>query len=374
MPDSGQNSGSFYDQIKAFIPSVIGAVGGALAGGGPGALAGAGGGAEAEVGLQQQDAARQEKLLSLMSLMEQRKQNEQYRQESLQMRADQNQAMNQFHQDSLAERHQQNQTNDAIRRAQLSESQARDQESAALREQGNQLRQEDIDLRATIAGRRDSSDDRMNAAAQILSATSGGKMSAAETGMALNHAGLSATGAMFVANRALELAKAGKPVDVDALMSEASKTKDQYGSVLDNVASAMTDPKAEGAKLLGAGAYSNYLISKAKLGTLPPAERAAAEAKIKKFAAASIPPTGDAAKGWKEPTYDDLSALLSPTAPDAETTKPATTATETAPAGAAPKKTDSSASALPKGLPAGATDNGDGTWTLPNGMRVKPKS
>jgi len=312
---------------------------------------GAGGGAEAENQQQQTDAARQEKLLSLMSLMEQRKETEAYRQQSLQDRETQNTIMDQQRQQAQQDRESQNRVIDSMKQSQLDEKTSRDQFMEGLGAQRNQISQGNLELRAMIAGRNGSATARFDAGVNTLSMLTG--KSPGEVGMAMTHAGLSANGATYVATRAAEMMRAGKKPDLDQLINEGSKTKDQYGTILDNVSSAMADPKADGAKMLGPGAYSNYLIAKAKLGTLPPAERKAAEDKIKKFAAASVQPTDpDKAKGWKEPTYDDLAGLLDPSAPDMgdDGGKPAATPTSaaTAPAKPAPGTPTSGATGTSK--------------------------
>lgn len=115
MPDTE----SFFDKIKDFIPVVAGAGIGALAGGGPGAMMGAGGVAQAEGAGEKEESARQEKLLQVMSMMEQRKATEAFqggelglRQQQIQATAHQNETLDDIKKQGLIYQHQDRQ--DAI--------------------------------------------------------------------------------------------------------------------------------------------------------------------------------------------------------------------------------------------------------------------
>lgn len=366
MPDDG----SFYSKIKDFLPVAAATGIGALAGGRGGALMGAAGAAQGIGQEEDRQQAKQEKLLSLMSLIEDRKAREAYQQQTIEERQ-------QFHEEQAAERARQDTVSDQIRQAQVDERVAHDSEmeklTAQLGEDRIQASRDNAELRASIAGRNAAGPARFDAAVGTLSMLTG--KDPGEIGMAMSKAGLSPTGATYVATRAAELTRSGKKPDIDQLIAMGGKAKDQYGTILDNIGSAIEDKKATGAKFFGADSYANYLIAKGKIQTLPPAERKAMGDKIRRFAKASIPPDDpEKAKDFKPPTIDDLSSWISPEAPEepkkdtagGPPTLPATTITGGEGGGKA-------AAAPPKGLPTGAKDNGDGTWTLPDGMKVRAR-
>lgn len=331
-----------YDQIKDLIPTIAATGVGAAFGGAPGAMLTAGAGAQNLEQEQQANSQNVEKLASLMSLMEERKAREAYQQASLDERRDiQQQGIDtrrDLGQQSIDARVDQNKMLDSIRSAQEIERAAHDREMESLTKEGiegrHELGQEMVEIKAMTAGKEASGPARFDASVNSLSMMSG--HDPGEVGEALSKAGISPTGASYVSMRYAEQLRQGKKPDLDTVIGMASKVKTQYGGILNNLDSAIADPKAKAAALTGPDAYANYLVAKSRIQGLPPAERKNAESRIRAFAKASVGPKFDPMS--ELPLADDtLSKLIDPAAPlpEESAATPAAKATPSAARGAA---------------------------------------